>query len=207
MTSSPGFPTRGSTRPRLSRLRRSLSAGPARAARIAKEKHPEADGFRVILYSSLAKTGKGHMTDAVVRKVLSPIPSEIFFDMDTPTPEHPNTMEIIAYKDGVELQRFRIRSVGGGAIQMDGFKEAEAPEVYQEKNFEEIYQYCKENGLRLWQYVEQNEGPEIWKFLGEVWKTMKTAVEKGIKKEGTLPGGLNVQRRASSLYNQYNIYR
>ena len=182
----------------------SHTMGPARAARIAKEKHPEADGFRVILYSSLAKTGKGHMTDAVVRKVLSPVPSEIIFDMDTPTPEHPNTMEIIAYKDGAELERFRVRSVGGGAIQMDGFKEAEAPEVYKEKDFEEIYQYCKENGLRLWQYVEQNEGPEIWKFLGEVWKTMKTAVEKGIKKEGTLPGGLNVQRRASSLYNQYN---
>ena len=182
----------------------SHTMGPAKAAAIAKEKCPEADGFRVILYSSLAKTGKGHMTDAVVRKVLSPKPSEIVFDMDTPTPEHPNTMEIIAYKAGQELERFRVRSVGGGAIQMDGFKEAEAPEVYPEKNFEEIYQHCKANGLRLWQYVEQNEGPEIWKFLGEVWKTMKTAVEKGLKREGTLPGGLDVQRRAPSLYNQYN---
>ena len=136
----------------------SHTMGPARAARIAKEKHPEADGFRVILYSSLAKTGKGHMTDAVVRKVLSPVPSEIIFDMDTPTPEHPNTMEIIAYKDGAELERFHVRSVGGGAIQMDGFKEAEAPEVYQEKNFEEIYQYCKENGLQLSVYCIANNG-------------------------------------------------
>ncbi|MBQ6295827.1 MAG: L-serine ammonia-lyase, partial [Firmicutes bacterium] len=167
-------------------------------------KCPDADGFRVILYSSLAKTGKGHMTDAVLRKVLSPVPSEIVFDMDTPTPEHPNTMEITAYKEGQELQRFRIRSVGGGAIQMDGFKEAEAPEVYGEKNFEEIYQVCKQNGWRLWEYVEHNEGEEIWKFLAEVWKTMKTAVEKGLKREGVLPGGLEVQRRAPALYNQYN---
>ena len=182
----------------------SHTMGPAKAAKIAKEKHPEADGFRVILYSSLAKTGKGHMTDAVLRKVLSPVPSEIVFDMETPTPEHPNTMEIIAYKEGAELERFRIRSVGGGAIQMDGYKEAEAPEVYPEKNFEEIYQLCTKEGIRLWEYVERNEGPEIWKFLGEVWKTMRTAVEKGLKKEGTLPGGLNVQRRAPELYNQYN---
>ncbi|MBR0517481.1 MAG: L-serine ammonia-lyase, iron-sulfur-dependent, subunit alpha, partial [Firmicutes bacterium] len=182
----------------------SHTMGPAKAARIAKEKCPDADGFRVILYSSLAKTGKGHMTDAVLRKVLSPVPSEIVFDMDTPTPEHPNTMEIIAYKAGQELQRFRIRSVGGGAIQMDGYQEAEAPEVYVEKNFDEIYQVCKQNGWRLWEYVEHNEGEEIWKFLAEVWKTMKTAVEKGLKREGVLPGGLEVQRRAPALYNQYN---
>ena len=182
----------------------SHTMGPAKAARIAKEKCPDADGFRVILYSSLAKTGKGHMTDAVLRKVLSPVPSEIVFDMDTPTPEHPNTMEIIAYKAGQELQRFRIRSVGGGAIQMDGYQEAEAPEVYAEKNFDEIYQVCKQNGWRLWEYVEHNEGEEIWKFLAEVWKTMKTAVEKGLNREGVLPGGLEVQRRAPALYNQYN---
>ena len=182
----------------------SHTMGPAKAARIAKEKCPDADGFRVILYSSLAKTGKGHMTDAVLRKVLSPVPSEIVFDMDTPTPEHPNTMEIIAYKAGQELQRFRIRSVGGGAIQMDGYQEAEAPEVYAEKNFDEIYQVCKQSGWRLWEYVEHNEGEEIWKFLAEVWKTMKTAVEKGLNREGVLPGGLEVQRRAPALYNQYN---
>ncbi len=182
----------------------SHTMGPAKAARIAKEKHPEADGFRVILYSSLAKTGKGHMTDAIVRKVLSPAPSEIVFDMDTPTPEHPNTMEIIAYRQGVELERFRVRSVGGGAIEMDGYKEAEAPEVYPEKNFDEIYQLCTKENIRLWEYVERNEGPEIWKFLEEVWHTMKAAVEKGLKREGTLPGGLEVQRRAPALYNQYN---
>ena len=88
----------------------SHTMGPARAAAIAREKCPDADGFRVVLYSSLAKTGKGHMTDAVLRQVLSPVPSEIVFDLDTPTPEHPNTMEIIAFKGGKELDRFRIRS-------------------------------------------------------------------------------------------------
>ena len=51
----------------------SHTMGPAKAARIAKEKCPDADGFRVILYSSLAKTGKGHMTDAVLRKVVERI--------------------------------------------------------------------------------------------------------------------------------------
>ena len=182
----------------------SHTMGPARAAVIAKEKCPDADGFRVVLYSSLAKTGKGHGTDAVLRQVLSPVPSEIVFDLDTPTPEHPNTMEIIAFKEGRELDRFRVRSVGGGAIQMDGFQEAEAPEVYKEKNFEEIYQYCKAENIRLWEYVERNEGESIWPFLAEVWKTMREAVEAGLKQEGILPGGLDVHRRAAALYNQYN---
>ena len=182
----------------------SHTMGPAKAAAIARQKCPDADAFRVILYSSLAKTGKGHMTDAVLRQMLSPVPSEIIFDLESPTPQHPNTMEIIAYRAGAELERFHIRSVGGGAIQMDGFQEAEAPQVYRERNFGEIYRYCKDHDLRLWEYVEANEGPEIWPFLMLVWQTMKSAVKEGLEQEGTLPGGLGVQRRAAALYRQYN---
>jgi hypothetical protein len=35
-----------------------------------------------------------------------------------------------------------------------------------------------------------------------VWQTMKNAIDEGLKAEGVLPGGLNVQRKAKFLYEQ-----
>ena len=50
--------------------------------------------------------------------------------------------------------------------------------------------------------MELNEGEEIWDFLMEVWQVMKNAIAEGLSKEGVLPGGLNVQRKAKFLYEQ-----
>ena len=47
-----------------------------------------------------------------------------------------------------------------------------------------------------------NEGPEIWDFLMEVWMVMKQAITDGLAASGTLPGGLNVQRKAKFLYEK-----
>ncbi len=41
----------------------SHTMGPERAAKLFRAQHPEADGFTVILYGSLSKTGVGHGTD------------------------------------------------------------------------------------------------------------------------------------------------
>lgn len=48
-----------------------------------------------------------------------------------------------------------------------------------------------------WEYVEQCEGPEIWDYIREVWKTMERAVQNGLEAEGVLPGGLKLRRKAS----------
>ena len=60
----------------------SHTMGPERAAKYFKAQHPDADGFKVILYGSLSKTGVGHGTDRVVREVLSPLPTEIIFSTE-----------------------------------------------------------------------------------------------------------------------------
>ena len=52
------------------------------------------------------------------------------------------------------------------------------------------------------EYVELNEGTEIWDFLSTVWQTMKQAIAEGLSQDGVLPGGLNVQRKARYLYTQ-----
>ena len=182
----------------------SHTMGPERAAQYFKKQHPEADGFRVILYGSLSKTGVGHGTDRVLRQVLSPLPTEIVFSKEElPRSAHPNTMDFLALQNGAETDRLRVESIGGGDIRIPGRREAESEEVYIEHSFAEIADFCKWRYINtLSEYVELNEGPEIWDFLMEVWQTMKRAIDDGLTAEGVLPGGLNVQRKAKYLYEQ-----
>ena len=181
----------------------SHTMGPERAAELFKNRYPEADNFRVILYGSLSKTGVGHGSDRVIRQVLSPLPTEIIFSKESPVGFHPNTLDFIALKDGSELGSLRVESIGGGDIRIPGSSEVETEEFYPENSFAEIADFCKWRYINtLSEYVELHEGPEIWDFLQEVWDTMKNAINEGLHATGTLPGGLGVQRKAKSLYEQ-----
>ena len=183
----------------------SHTMGPERAANYFKNAHPQADGFRVILYGSLSKTGVGHGTDRVLREVLAPVPTEIVFSDETlPASAHPNTMDLIALENGAETDRLRVESIGGGDIRIPGRTDAESEEVYVGHSFAEIADFCKWRYIQtLSDYVELNEGPEIWAFLLDVWQTMKQSIDEGLSKTGVLPGGLNVQRKAKYLYEQH----
>ena len=181
----------------------SHTMGPERAATLFRKEHPEADAFRVILYGSLSKTGVGHGTDRVLRDVLSPIPTELVFSKEDLPNSHPNTMDFIALKDNETVATLRVESIGGGDIRLPGETKRESDEVYIEHSFAEIADFCKWRYIHtLSEYVELNEGPEIWDFLMEVWHTMKQAIADGLAAEGVLPGGLNVQRKAKYLYEQ-----
>ena len=184
----------------------SHTMGPERAARLIRQKYPQADSFEVILYGSLAKTGRGHMTDEAIRNTLSPHPVQITFcqDADFPLP-HPNTLDLIAFQEDTELGRMRVLSVGGGDIRVEGQPEEEKPDIYQASSFTEIALYCKSHMIRLSDYVERIEGEEIWEYLLEVWKTMGQAVIEGLSTTGILPGGLGVERKAQYLYQQSHI--
>ena len=102
----------------------SHTMGPSRAAELFRAEQPDADAFRVILYGSLAKTGRGHLTDRAVQEALAPIPAEVVFDTDTTALLHPNTMDFIALRDGKEIGRSRVLSVGGGAVTFIGRPES-----------------------------------------------------------------------------------
>ena len=182
----------------------SHTMGPERAAMLFRSEHPEAEAFRVILYGSLSKTGVGHGTDRVLRQVLSPLPTEIIFSDEVLPDSHPNTLDFIALRGGEESGFLRVESVGGGDIRIPGRKEKEeAEEVYIEHSFAEIADFCKWRYIQtLSDYVELNEGPEIWDFLMDVWQVMKNAIDEGLHASGTLPGGLGVQRKAKYLYEQ-----
>ena len=128
----------------------SHTIGPERAAMHFKQQHPDAEGFRVDLFGSLSKTGKGHGTDRVLREVLSPLPTEIVFREDEPADiKHPNTMDFFAIKNGDVYDSLRVESIGGGDIRFAGYRPAELSDVYPEGSFAEIEQFCRFRGTDL----------------------------------------------------------
>ena len=184
----------------------SHTMGPERAAKLFREMTPEADRYEVILYGSLAKTGVGHGTDRVLVDTLAPYPTKIVFaSVDPGNMKHPNTLDLIAYQDNKETQRIRVESIGGGDIVVEGDAQHADAEVYPENSFAEIARFCQWRHVSLPEYVELNEGPEIWSFLEHIWHVMRQSIEDGLAAEGILPGGLNVQRKAKYLYERTHL--
>lgn len=181
----------------------SHTMGPARAAEIFKRETPDADLYEVRLFGSLSKTGVGHGTDRVLREVLAPVKTMIIFRDDLPADlRHPNTLEFTAWKDREELGHIRVQSVGGGDILIEGRPSFESENIYPENSFAEIADFCRWRNCSLSEYVEMNEGVEIWDFLRDVWHTMRQAIYDGLEAEGILPGPLRLERKAKLLYNQ-----
>lgn len=183
----------------------SHTMGPSFAAAGFRQAFPEADSFQATLYGSLAKTGRGHLTDVAVQEALVPYPTAVIFNTENLKLKHPNTMDLEAFQNGTSLGSWRVYSVGGGKIEIEGRPSAAAQNVYPLSTFSGIKSWCEERDMRLWQFVEENEGPEIWDYLGDVWGHMKAAVHNGLNAEGVLRGGLDVQRKAKFLYRQRHM--
>lgn len=185
----------------------SHTMGPSHAAVLFRKEFPQAERFQAVLYGSLAKTGKGHLTDVAIKDAFEPLPTEILFDTETPEESlpHPNTMTLEAFLGEGSLGKWRVFSVGGGKIAIEGRPSVAPQDVYPLSTFQEIKEYCQKNGKFLWQFVEEYEGPEIWDYLRDVWKQMKSTVYNGLNTEGVLHGGLGVQRKAKYLVRQRHI--
>ena len=183
----------------------SHTMGPFKAAVQFRKQYPEADGFRVILYGSLALTGKGHMTDTVILEALGEEHTQLTFDKTSPTPVHPNTVDFIALRDGRPIGSARVYSVGGGSILYEGEGPLETESIYPHTTFHDIAVYCSEHGMRLPDYVEMVEGSDIQSYLFDMWHHMKHSIDRGLRTQGELGGGLHVTRKAHHLYNQRHI--
>lgn len=184
--------------------------GPERAVKILKKHYAGAEEFRVTLYGSLALTGRGHGTDEVLKKTCAPLKCEIVFDNQTPTPVHPNTMDVEIYENGSRVATERVYSVGGGAVVFENkaFNHEDKytdDGVYPLNTLGEISEYCHAHNIRLWQYAVICEGQDVLDYLATIWEQMKRTVHEGLTTSGTLPGILKTQRRAQILYNKRHI--
>lgn len=184
--------------------------GPRTAATAFAQQHPSVSRYEVTLYGSLAATGKGHFTDVAIKETLEPFaPVDIIWEPTVFLPYHPNAMRLRACGEcGDILGERTAYSVGGGAVVWEGSAPvADSPDVYPLNNLTDILAWCNEMGCSYWEYVERCEGPQIWDHMAKVWDTMRRAIERGIDREGVLPGPLHLPRRAATYFVRASGYR
>ncbi len=181
----------------------SHTMGPSMACKKILEDYPEANAFRVVLYGSLARTGKGHRTDYAICETLKGKKCDIVFDTSKNELKHPNTMEITALDNEKVLCSKIVRSIGGGAIEFEGEEIEKSKIVYRQTSFADVRKYCEDRNISIAEYVKIFED-DIYEYLDEVWEQMKKTVHSGLSKEGIIPGGLNIKRKAKMLLKQGN---
>lgn len=176
----------------------SHTMGPVYASQYFLEQYPDATHYKVVLFGSLAATGRGHGTDRALYEAFGDNALDIEWDFNTAT-IHPNTLDMYAYNGTATVGYAQIYSVGGGEIVVAGKPVDPRKNVYAEKSFAKIKKICQERGIRLWQYVEEQEGTQIYDYLEQVWQAMNDSIDRGLVTEGVLSGGLGVVRRAKKL--------
>jgi L-serine dehydratase len=126
-------------------------------------------------------------------------------------PYHSNGMRFRALgPEGVVLSERVYYSVGGGFVVdetaegVDRIKPDNTPVPYPFTTGAELLRHCVESRLSISGVMLENE--KAWRSEVEVragllgiWKVMRECVEAGCSREGTLPGGLKVRRRAPAL--------
>jgi L-serine dehydratase len=196
----------------------------------------------VLLYGSLAKTGKGHGTDiAVILGLCGEDPVTINVDSIDPKiaditlnktlnlagkkqipfnpaekikflfretlPYHPNALTfLVSMQDGNQWSE-TYYSIGGGFVVKEGEKQSLAQMVdlpFPINTSDDLLHWCMKTGLAIHEVVMENENswrPEAETKVGvlRIWHTMRDCMYRGCHTKGTLPGGLNVKRRAFDL--------
>lgn len=182
----------------------SHTMGPAVAAKKFLEETPEAEYYIVKLYGSLAATGKGHLTDEIILKTLGRERTKIVFKPEVVYKYHPNAMKFEAYINRDMIKKWLVFSVGGGSLkELDEQRDEFSDEVYPHKQMEDILEYCDEKQISLYEYIVEHEEADLDNYLDQILDAMFKALKRGLFTEGILPGGLNVERKASNFYAEY----
>jgi len=125
-------------------------------------------------------------------------------------PHHPNGLRLTARSAQVVLEQQDYYSLGGGFVvtqqQADqgiATPERKAP-PHPFRTASELIRLCQQEHCSISQVVLRNEltwltEPEIRAGLFERWAVMQACVERGCSRDGLLPGGLRVKRRAAAM--------
>src|SRR5690554_458816 len=146
-------------------------------------------------------------------KIISFVPEKNIVFNKNFLPFHANGMSFTAYyyNEGRYISTFY--SIGGGFVVKE--ESADNPENDEIKasfpfpvdNAKELLAFCKQENKSISEIVYENElslrsPEEIDKELMRIWDTMLECMYIGCHTEGTLPGGLNVRRRAYDTYQK-----
>lgn len=163
---------------------------------------------KITLYGSLALTGKGHKTDLSIKDALSPIKTEVIFDIDS-TPIHPLLMKMEGYKEDKLVKERRYISLGGGELVCLEDDKVNEIDIYPYKSFSSIIAYMKEHNIHsLKDFCLLYEDKDIDGYLMWCLKKMLESVRIGLSMEGKIPTGpnkrINLNRSAKSIYEKTN---
>ena len=180
----------------------SHTMGPERAARIIKSRYGKNAEYVVNLYGSLSMTGKGHLTDYIIRETLGE-KCKVNFCRET-LPLHPNGMIFEVYEGGELKDTLTVYSVGGGSIIWENEDDSgnQINNTYQESNLKDILQTLDRNAYSFYDYVMEHEGENFTEYLYTILDTMFDCVKRGLEKEETIPGKLQLPRVAKQMYTQ-----
>lgn len=129
-------------------------------------------------------------------------------------PYHANGMSIHAYDEtGALLLEKTYYSVGGGfvvdedAVGADRIIPDDTVLAHPFRTGDELLRLARETGLSISSLMLENEKEwrteeEIRTGLLEIWRVMQACVSRGMSREGILPGGLKVRRRAANTARQ-----
>jgi L-serine dehydratase len=135
-------------------------------------------------------------------------------------PAHSNAMTLFAYVNDEVLLAETYYSIGGGFIVKDSDFEKEKDKALSLHNnikrphyfstADELLKEANEKGLSISTIMMNNEKclndeATIRKKLLQLWQAMDDSVQRGIRTEGILPGGLKVVRRAPSLHRSLSV--
>lgn len=177
----------------------SHTMGPRNAAEQFLGENASLDNFEVTLYGSLAATGRGHLTDVAIKEVFKDKNLKIVWKPEVFLARHPNGMTFKAIAGEKVINEWTAFSIGGGNI-VDENTTICKDKVYDLTTMREILEWVGNKGKHFWEYVEEREDSSVWDYLNEVWKVMQAAVQRGIEEEGTLPGIINLPRKASTYF-------
>src|SRR5690606_8542142 len=158
--------------------------------------------------------GSGRISLLGTREIGFDEKTDLIMNKRQKLPFHTNGMRFTAYDAAGNVLATRdYYSVGGGfVVNQDEAAEdrivADTTELpYPFHSGDELLARCAESGLSIAALMFENEKAwrgedEIRARLREIWAAMQACVARGIRQEGTLPGGLRVVRRARALYRE-----
>lgn len=143
--------------------------------------------------------------------------SDLVFDRAKPLPGHANGMTFEAFDGDDRLLLKRIfYSVGGGFVlseqELEAWKkdksgDAGDPVPYPFASAVEMLRMASDSGLSIADMKRANEESRIErsqldKGLDDIWAAMDSCIVRGLSKDGVMPGGLKVRRRARAIHER-----
>ncbi|KKX33732.1 L-serine ammonia-lyase [Rhizobium sp. LC145] len=143
--------------------------------------------------------------------------TDLIFDKKQPLPGHANGMSFSAYDRNGRLLLKRIYySIGGGFVVTDTELEAlrnskkassDARVPYPFSTASQMLDMAQRSGLTIAQMKRANEetrmsSSELDGGLDGIWEAMNGCIERGLKVDGIMPGGLKVKRRARAIHDK-----